>query len=197
MYVAHVGDSRIVAGVKNRYNRIEPKALTIDHKPSNRSEIERIEKLGGQVLYKNGVPRVVWARTKHSHTGPVRRSTHVDHIPFLAVARSLGDLWSYQFEHEDYLVSPEPDITHHIIDPEHHRFLVIGSDGLWNMMSVYDAVRQVEKYSWERANKSGGRLLSHTISKQLVQTTINKWNARSLRADNTTAITIFFEFPRS
>ena len=49
MYVAHVGDSRIVAGVKNKHGRIEPKALTIDHKPSNRSEIERIEKLGGQV----------------------------------------------------------------------------------------------------------------------------------------------------
>ena len=34
-----------------------------------------------------------------------------------------------------------------------------------------------------------------TVSKQLVQTTINKWNARALRADNTTAITIYFEFP--
>ena len=37
--------------------------------------------------------------------------------------------------------------------------------------------------------------LNYTISKQLVQTTINKWNARALRADNTTVITIFFEFP--
>ena len=34
-----------------------------------------------------------------------------------------------------------------------------------------------------------------TVSKQLVQTTINKWNARALRADNTTVITVFFEFP--
>ena len=49
MYVAHVGDSRIVAGVKNKYGRVEPKTLTIDHKPSNRREIERIEKIGGQV----------------------------------------------------------------------------------------------------------------------------------------------------
>ncbi len=27
-----------------------------------------------------------------------RRSTHIDEIPFLAVARSLGDLWSYNTE---------------------------------------------------------------------------------------------------
>ena len=76
-------------------------------------------------------------------------------LRYFQLCPTPGDLWSYQFEHEDYLISPEPDITHHIIDPEFHRFLIIGSDGLWNMMSVYDAVRHADRYSWERVNKVG------------------------------------------
>ena len=45
---------------------------------------------GGKVVSKSGVPRVVWNRPRIGHRGPVRRSTHIDEIPFLAVARSLG-----------------------------------------------------------------------------------------------------------
>lgn len=43
-------------------------------------------------MSKSGVPRVVWNRPRLGHRGPVRRSTHIDEIPFLAVARSLGKL---------------------------------------------------------------------------------------------------------
>jgi len=32
-------------------------------------------------------------RPSGGHQGPVRRSTHIEEIPFLAVARALGDLW--------------------------------------------------------------------------------------------------------
>lgn len=44
------------------------------------------------MVSKSGVPRVVWNRPRLGHRGPVRRSTHIDEIPFLAVARSLGKL---------------------------------------------------------------------------------------------------------
>lgn len=42
------------------------------------------------VIKKSGVNRVVWKRPRLSHNGPVRRSTVIDQIPFLAVARALG-----------------------------------------------------------------------------------------------------------
>lgn len=42
------------------------------------------------VMKKSGVNRVVWKRPRLTHNGPVRRSTVIDQIPFLAVARSLG-----------------------------------------------------------------------------------------------------------
>ena len=64
--------------------------LTYDHKPESATEHSRIQDSGGKVVLKSGVPRIVWNRPKVGHRGPVRRSTHVDEIPFLAVARSLG-----------------------------------------------------------------------------------------------------------
>ena len=64
--------------------------LTQDHKPESEAEITRILQSGGKVRSKSGVPRVVWNRPRIGHKGPVRRSTPIDEIPFLAVARSLG-----------------------------------------------------------------------------------------------------------
>ena len=42
------------------------------------------------MIAKAGVQRVVWNRPRMNHKGPIRRSTPIDKIPFLAVARSLG-----------------------------------------------------------------------------------------------------------
>ncbi len=55
------------------------------------------------------------------HTGPVRRSTHIDEVPFLAVARALGDLWSYNSKQDVFVVSPEPDLHVYTVDISRHR----------------------------------------------------------------------------
>lgn len=49
------------------------------------------------VMKKSGVNRVVWKRPRLTHNGPVRRSTVIDQIPFLAVARSLGEKFNSLF----------------------------------------------------------------------------------------------------
>lgn len=81
--------------------------LTEDHKPESNVEKKRIMESGGKVIVKSGVPRVVWNRPRIGHKGSVRRSTQIDEIPFLAVARSLGDLWSYNAAKDEFVVSPE------------------------------------------------------------------------------------------
>ena len=145
IYVGHVGDSAIVLGCQDQDNpdlwRAEP--LTRDHKPESLEESERITQCGGKVICKSGVPRVVWNRPKMGHKGPVRRSTHIDEIPFLAVARSLGDLWSYNSEENVFVVSPEPDIRVYPVDITRHRCLILATDGCWNMLTPQNAISAV------------------------------------------------------
>ncbi|XP_024122144.1 protein phosphatase 1D isoform X2 [Oryzias melastigma] len=186
MYIAHVGDSAVVVGVKENDSDITLQALEItqDHKPELPKEKERIERLGGSVMKKSGVNRVVWKRPRLTHNGPVRRSTVIDQIPFLAVARSLGDLWSYDFYSGEFVVSPEPDTTVMTLDPKRHRYIILGSDGLWNMMPPTNAVNMC--YSHDKMVGPKGM----SCARRLGCTALLFWKERMLRADNTTVIVL-------
>ncbi|XP_047234188.1 protein phosphatase 1D-like isoform X2 [Girardinichthys multiradiatus] len=186
MYIAHVGDSAVVVGVKEDNSDIMLQALEItqDHKPELPKEKERIERLGGSVMKKSGVNRVVWKRPRLTHNGPVRRSTVIDQIPFLAVARSLGDLWSYNFYSGEFVVSPEPDTTVMTLDPKRHRYIILGSDGLWNMMPPKNAVNMC--YSHDKMAGPKGM----SCARRLGCTALLFWKERMLRADNTTVIVL-------
>nr|AAH72934.1 MGC80458 protein [Xenopus laevis] len=198
MYVAHVGDSGVVFGLQNgTRDTLKAVEVTQDHKPELPRERERIEGLGGSVINKCGVNRVVWKRPRLTHNGPVRRSTVIDQIPFLAVARALGDLWSYDFYSGEFVVSPEPDTSVHTIDPQKHKFIIIGSDGLWNMVSAQDAISMCQEQ--ERACVTGDH--GQTCAKMLVSRALTQWRQRMLRADNTSVVVISIspltEKPRS
>ena len=41
------------------------------------------------------------------------------------------------------MVSPDPDVSVMTIEPGRHRCLILGSDGLWNMLSPAEAVSVV------------------------------------------------------
>jgi len=201
IYVGHVGDSAIILGVQDPENpdiwRADP--LTIDHKPESIEESERIQQCGGKVICKSGVPRVVWNRPRMGHKGPVRRSTHIDEIPFLAVARSLGDLWSFNSEENVFVVSPEPDIRVYPIDITKHRCLILATDGAWNMLTPQNAIStvcQAEKSNEQHMlNPVEGRTCWINPSKQLVDTAIDRWNTSKLRADNTSVVTVMLDPP--
>uniref|UniRef100_A0A8C7YN62 Protein phosphatase, Mg2+/Mn2+ dependent, 1Db n=1 Tax=Oryzias sinensis TaxID=183150 RepID=A0A8C7YN62_9TELE len=186
MYIAHVGDSAVVVGVRENDSDITLQALEVtqDHKPELPKEKERIERLGGSVMKKSGVNRVVWKRPRLTHNGPVRRSTVIDQIPFLAVARSLGDLWSYDFYSGEFVVSPEPDTTVMTLDPKRHRYIILGSDGLWNMMPPTNAVNMC--YNHDKMVGPKGM----SCARRLGCTALLFWKDRMLRADNTTVIVL-------
>ncbi|KAL0972735.1 hypothetical protein UPYG_G00194090 [Umbra pygmaea] len=191
MYVAHVGDSAIVLGVQADPADpfIRAVEITQDHKPELPKERERIEGLGGSVIKKSGVNRVVWKRPRLTHNGPVRRSTVIDQIPFLAVARALGDLWSYDFYSGEFVVSPEPDTCVLYLDPRKHRYVILGSDGLWNMVPPQDAVSMCQD------NDEAMAPCGVSSARQLVSHALLRWRQRMLRADNTSAIVIALQEP--
>lgn len=198
IYIGHVGDSAIVLGQQDPAdpNNWVSQPLTRDHKPESDEETKRIVRCGGKVISKSGVPRVVWNRPRTGHKGPVRRSTHIDEIPFLAVARSLGDLWSYNSEEDVFVVSPEPDTFVYPIDMEKHRCLILGTDGAWNMLSPAQAVRivcEAEKSNSQHILNPSRQWINP--SKKLVDKAIERWNGNNLRADNTSVVTVMLDPP--
>ncbi|KAB0338168.1 hypothetical protein FD755_025323 [Muntiacus reevesi] len=165
MYVVHVGDSGVVLGIQDdpKDDFIRAVEVTQDHKPELPKERERIKGLGGSVMNKSGVNRVVWKRPRLTHNGPVRRST--------------------------FVVSPEPDTSVHTLDPQKHKYIILGSDGLWNMIPPQDAIsmcqdQEEKKYlmvrmcspgiglcicpGWKRSKFShidlGMKLLGHVVT---------------------------------
>ncbi|XP_017347046.1 protein phosphatase, Mg2+/Mn2+ dependent, 1Da [Ictalurus punctatus] len=194
VYVAHVGDSAVVLGVQDSPadEVLRAEEITQDHKPELPKERKRIEGLGGSVIKKSGVNRVVWKRPRLTHNGPVRRSTVIDQIPFLAVARALGDLWSYDFYSGEFVVSPEPDTAVIKLDLKRHRYIILGSDGLWNMVSPQEAVSMCQET--DRAKTKCQKTRENVCSAQeLVNQALQRWSQRLLRADNTSAIVICLE----
>ncbi|XP_015510529.2 uncharacterized protein LOC107217489 [Neodiprion lecontei] len=206
IYIGHVGDSGIILGYQDEGELYwKAKALTKDHKPESKREMTRIQACGGKVVSKSGVPRVVWNRPRIGHKGPVRRSTHIDEIPFLAVARSLGDLWSYNSELDKFVVSPEPDVAVVAVDVKSHRCLIFGTDGLWNMLSpqlavsiVQNAERHNEKHliaSQQTGNGHTDIQMWINPSKSLVDRALERWSSTRLRADNTSVVTLMLDPP--
>lgn len=228
-YTGHVGDSRIVISSEHpetkNWRHVE---LTQDHKPEN--EIERIENAGGQVKAKIGVHRVVWRRPvlckeleekltaepKHpcydfcfnSVASYPIDETLVDSyqtIPFLAIARSLGDFWSFNPDTEEYVVSPEPDVMCRPIN-ESDKCILLATDGLWNVMNSSQAIRFLQELkivkNGERNNKSYSSTYFATDNFYDVSNSLNEenhalslvymayqiWERRRLRSDNITAI---------
>jgi len=111
LVIANCGDSRGVCCVNGK-----PALVTLDHKPSNDPERERIQNAGGSVM----IQRVNGS---------------------LAVSRALGDFEYKNVEGKgptEQLVSPEPEFFIKPILPEQDEFLVLACDGVWDVMSNED-----------------------------------------------------------
>ena len=107
-------------------------ALSRDHKPNESDEFARIIKNGGRVeAYKdeNGNP-----------FGPARVWLKNQHIPGLAMSRSFGDRVAGSVG-----VSSEPEILEFEVTPQ-DKFIVIGSDGIFEFLSNEDVLKIVAPY---------------------------------------------------
>lgn len=64
-----------------------------------------------------------------------------ERLPFLNMARSLGDYWSAR--DTEYIISPEPDVSVH--DIQDSDFIVLGTDGVWDVLSPQEAADVVHE----------------------------------------------------
>ncbi|CAI2349610.1 unnamed protein product [Caenorhabditis sp. 36 PRJEB53466] len=187
LYTGHVGDSAIYLGI-DRSGTLRVRPLTVDHKPESSHEQMRITKAGGETAIKSGVTRVVWKReTRDSRVVSYRKPVGTETIPFLSVARSLGDLWSYNPETNMFIVSPEPDLDVHTLTVNDFCIL-LASDGMTNVLTGEQALTIAFD---EEAQVEANNELNRNHARCVLRATLQKW--RSLRADNVTVATVLFD----
>uniref|UniRef100_A0A2A4JWY8 protein-serine/threonine phosphatase n=1 Tax=Heliothis virescens TaxID=7102 RepID=A0A2A4JWY8_HELVI len=112
LYVANAGDSRCI--ICREGKAID---MSIDHKPEDTPELERINKAGGKV----------------SNDGRINGG--------LNLSRAIGD-HSYKQNKDlgakEQMITALPDVKTLTIDPEKDQFMVLACDGIWNFMSSQD-----------------------------------------------------------
>lgn len=195
-YVTNVGDSRAILAVKGREHPIKALLLTKDHKPRDPSEKKMIEDLGETCLRSyvcrshTCVPGgAVTKLSPHRHTRATTKVTAPgEENRNMGVSRSLGDFWSFNPTTEKYIIRCQPDVFKYDVDLKQHKFIVIASDGLWDVMKPNDVVRFI--YDMEDTCFD-----TTSVAKALVTRALENWKKGA--ADNISVIIIFFDLETS
>lgn len=143
-YVINVGDSRAVIGGK-LIDNIFAIQMSIDHKPSLPEGEVKTNVQGG--------------------AGPMRVYKLNDGNPGLAVARSLGDCYGHECG-----VSEEPQVSYRILE-DTDEFIVMGSDGIWDVMNSVEIVG----YVFERTTDKVNRVDKEKIAEEIVEECRKRW----------------------
>lgn len=95
-----------------------------------------------------------------------------------------------------YVVSPEPDVDVIPINFEEDCCMILASDGLWNMMlddEVIEALQNIEERQKDEIFSCFTSNISNPSS-SLVNLCLQRWFSSRLRADNTSVITVLFDY---
>ena len=147
--VSNLGDSRaVLCRVGKEITAIE---LSWDQKPTRKDEKQRIMNSGGKIerLNYNGEwvgPYRVWADEEG---------------PGIAMTRTLGD---FQAKKIGLISRPETD---HLVLKRRDKFIVLASDGIWDVMSSAEVVGFILKHedSWNNDNKIAEMLCNEARSR--------------------------------
>jgi len=157
LYVANAGDSRCV--LCNDQNAVE---MSIDHKPDNEPERERIVKAGGYVS-----------------EGRINGN--------LNLSRAIGDLEykkNSSLKVDQQLIIAVPEVKKRALDAK-DEFIIMGCDGIWETYSnqrMCDFVR-------ERLNS---KLDDKRVVEELLDANLAPDTASGMGCDNMTCILIVF-----
>ncbi|KAH7843845.1 hypothetical protein Vadar_021286 [Vaccinium darrowii] len=145
LYMGNIGDSRAILGSMDSNDSMVATQLTVDLKPDLPKEAERIKRCRGRVFALQDEPEVprVWLP--------------FDDAPGLAMARAFGD-----FCLKEYGVISIPEFSHWILT-ERDKFIVLASDGVWDVLSNDDVVKIV---SSAPSRSSAARLLVEAAARE-------------------------------
>ena len=170
---SNIGDSMCVLFNCSNEDRWTYEIISKIHKPDIPSEKKRILEEGGVVhpFYDEfGI-----------YDGPNRVYVKGKTYPGLSLTRSIGDL-----EAEKIGVILEPDIVFKKKDST-CKYLVLGSDGLWDVIKPYDVRRIVNPYFFRSDPDGACNALMKIASKN--------WNKEGCDRDDITIIVVFIGTP--
>lgn len=170
---ANIGDSQSYLFNCSNEDLWTFESLSKIHKPSDPEEKKRIIESGGEVhpyFEEDGI-----------YEGPDRVYAKNKTYPGLSLSRSIGDL-----DGKDIGVISDPDIIVKKID-ENSKFIVLGSDGLWDVIKPYDVSRIVRTY-FEKGDIDGA-------CKILLNKAMQIWKKNNEERDDITIIVIFLGNP--
>ena len=150
-------------------------ALSFPHLASDEKEQKRILEQGGEIhpyYEQNGI-----------FEGPDRIYAKNKVYPGLVMSRTFGDL-----EAKKIGVISEPDIIIKKID-SNAKYIVLGSDGLWDVVKPYDVIRIVRPFF----NKGDIEGACQTLMKKAKQ----QWNKGEDERDDITFIVVFIGTPNN
>ncbi|KAJ3186624.1 hypothetical protein HDU85_007444 [Gaertneriomyces sp. JEL0708] len=132
LLISHVGDSRVLLGRRGPNSNHYIQKLTNDHTCDDAVEKERVLAAGARVEPLSfGDP-----------SGPLRIFKGSLPYPGLIVTRAIGD----SVVNPRYGITSEPDVT--ILDiTEAFAFLILGTDGVWDGISIEEALDIASKES--------------------------------------------------
>lgn len=162
---ANVGDSRAV--LSRRGTAMD---LTRDHKPNDRAERERIESLGGTVDWCGEFDR---RGRPVEHTGVYRINRN------LALSRAIGD------RSERPWVTNAVDLAHCLIDEDNDSFVLLATDGLFDVMTSQEVVTFVHGIM-DSAPQEHRQELQHDIAKYVVEEALKRGSS-----DNITVVVLW------
>jgi Serine/threonine protein phosphatase len=155
LHIGSVGDSRAILAMlgssdpkytpKKRFiepiRPLFPLKLTVDQKPNIREELERIKKAGGKVQQLTNEQNV--------KIGPYRVWKKTGTLPGLAMSRSIGDTIGKEIG-----VISTPICNSFMFDKSTDLFIVLASDGIWDVMENTDVIHFIDKFSKICRNES-------------------------------------------
>nr|CAB3488844.1 unnamed protein product [Digitaria exilis] len=129
LIIANLGDSRAVLCTRDSKDRLIPVQLTTDLKPDLPSELARILNCKGRVFAMDDEPDVprMWLPDQDA--------------PGLAMARAFGD---FCLKNNGLICTPE---VYYRKLSEKDEFLVLATDGIWDVLSNKEVVKTVSSVS--------------------------------------------------
>lgn len=152
LFLSHAGDCRAVLCRDDKAI-----CLTKDHVPSRLDEKLRIEEAGGWVDSAEvlNIPKLYRLHLEdediEEHTEELIGWVTVQRVNgCLGMTRSIGDILIKDLKEEHFgrkfngeLVVPTPEVTSITLDPSRDKFLILASDGLWNVFGNQEAIEFV------------------------------------------------------